>query len=250
MVKKQTAWIAGFAIALLALSVLLLGLHYVLFHDQHWLEKYVVFELAFLPLDVIVVTLILDRVLEARERKERLEKMNMVIGLFFSEVGTGFLREVAARDPKIGDLRDRLARAGDLPPAEFAQLKKTLAGIESSPALGREGLALLKGLLTSRRNFLVRLLENPILLEHEGFTDALRAVFHLTEEMEYRKSFEGLPESDIAHLTGDVKRAYGRLILEWLDYMRHLKVHYPYLYSLAMRTNPFDVKASPVVVAA
>jgi len=37
------------------------------------------------------------------------------------------------------------------------------------------------------------------------------------------------------------------LVQEWLDYMEYLKVNYPYLFSLAMRTNPFDRKASPVV---
>ncbi|MFY9799780.1 MAG: two pore domain potassium channel family protein, partial [Methanoregula sp.] len=30
-------------------------------------------------------------------------------------------------------------------------------------------------------------------------------------------------------------------------YMQHLKKKYPYLFSLAMRTNPFDVHASAIV---
>jgi hypothetical protein len=30
--------------------------------------------------------------------------------------------------------------------------------------------------------------------------------------------------------------------------MKHLQDNYPYLFSLAMRTNPFDPKASPEVV--
>jgi hypothetical protein len=33
----------------------------------------------------------------------------------------------------------------------------------------------------------------------------------------------------------------------WLEYMEHLKDNYPYLFSLAMRVNPFDKTASPVV---
>jgi hypothetical protein len=33
----------------------------------------------------------------------------------------------------------------------------------------------------------------------------------------------------------------------WLDYMRHLKADYPYLFSLAIRTNPFRLDASPVI---
>jgi hypothetical protein len=30
-------------------------------------------------------------------------------------------------------------------------------------------------------------------------------------------------------------------------YMQHLKQNYPYLFSLAMRTNPFDANASAIV---
>jgi hypothetical protein len=245
--KQRTNWLIGFGVALLTLSILLLGVHYLLFEDIHFLEKYVVFELAFLPIEVIVVTLILDRLLEGRERKERLEKMNMVIGLFFSEVGVGLLRKIAGRDQEIGKIKADLSRVGELSPAEYAKLKATLAGFSYSPDMRQEDLAALKEQVNDCRDFIVRLLENPILLEHEEFTNALRAVFHLTEELDYRRDFAALPGSDIAHLKGDTKRAYSHLILEWLSYMRYLKEHYPYLYSLAMRTNPFDPEASPVV---
>lgn len=49
------------------------------------------------------------------------------------------------------------------------------------------------------------------------------------------------------HLAGDVDRVYGLLARFWLEYMRYLKGNYPYLFSLAVRTNPFDECASPVV---
>jgi hypothetical protein len=67
------------------------------------------------------------------------------------------------------------------------------------------------------RDFLVRLLENPILLEHESFTELLRAVFHLTEELAAREDLGNLPDSDYKHLAGDIKRAYVLLVHQWLD---------------------------------
>lgn len=243
----RIGWKATLGAGLVIISVALFGLHLVLFQDAHWLEKYLVFYLGFLPVEVIVVTLILDRLIDMRERQERMEKMNMVIGLFFSEAGVSLIREIAGRDRKIEGLRAELARSGDLSPSEYSKLKATLADYPYSPDMRAEDLSRLKELLTAHRGFLVRLLENPTLLEHESFTDALRAVFHLTEELDYRKQISELPDTDIMHLSGDVSRTYGRLVVEWLDYMKYLKVHYPYLYSLAMRTNPFDLKASPVV---
>jgi hypothetical protein len=90
-------------------------------------------------------------------------------------------------------------------------------------------------------------LENPVLLEHESFTELLRAVFHLTEELAVREDLQKLPHTDYAHLAGDITRSYVLLVHEWLDYMKHLKDNYPYLFSLAMRTNPFDQNASVIV---
>ncbi len=53
-----------------------------------------------------------------------------------------------------------------------------------------------------------------------------------------------LPDTDYEHLSGDLKRVYQLLVREWLSYMEHLKGAYPYLFSLAVRTNPFDSSAS------
>ena len=108
-------------------------------------------------------------------------------------------------------------------------------------------LKLLKDFICERRDFLVRLLENPILLEHQSFTDLLRAVFHFMEELAYRDDINNIPESDRNHLANDLKRAYQLLISEWPDYMKYLKENYPFLFHLAMRTNPFDHTASITV---
>ncbi|MBU4293217.1 MAG: hypothetical protein KJ770_04105 [Actinobacteria bacterium] len=36
-------------------------------------------------------------------------------------------------------------------------------------------------------------------------------------------------------------------IKEYLAYIKHLKTNYPYLFSLACRTNPFNDETSPIV---
>lgn len=95
---------------------------------------------------------------------------------------------------------------------------------------------------------MLTLMENPNLLEHAAFTDLLWAVFHLIEELQARQSLERLPESDLDHLSGDLKRVVNHLLTEWLSYMWHLRTEYPYLYSLAVRMNPMNPDARPEVV--
>jgi len=58
----------------------------------------------------------------------------------------------------------------------------------------------LRRFLEDRREFLVRLLENPHLLEHAAFTCVLWAVFHLEEGLTARKDIETLGDTDIAHI--------------------------------------------------
>jgi hypothetical protein len=101
-------------------------------------------------------------------------------------------------------------------------------------------LTTLNAVLMSKRGFLLGLLENPNLLEHETFTKLLWAVFHLTEELAVRDDLQNLSHADGYHVAGDIRQVYTILIVEWLVYMKHLKRDYPYLFSFAVRTNPFD----------
>ena len=188
-----------------------------------------------------------ELVLSRREKQVRMRKLNMVIGVFFSEVGTKLIRTFSAADPHFDDVKGGLVISEKWSREDFIQVRSRLAGLASSIDAARTDFPSLKNFLMSERDFLVRLLENPALLDHESFTDLLRAVFHLTEELSYREDPGRTPSSDKAHLVGDIRRAYHLLVHQWLDYMEFLKVHYPYLFSLAMRTNPFDREATPVV---
>jgi hypothetical protein len=72
-------------------------------------------------------------------------------------------------------------------------------------------------------------------------------VVHLRDELAARTTFTNLPATDTAHIANDVKRAYSLLTLQWIDYMQYLKNRYPFLFSLALRTNPFVENPSPVI---
>jgi hypothetical protein len=105
----------------------------------------------------------------------------------------------------------------------------------------------MKKYLSQKRTYLLTMLENPNLLEHDRFTDLLWATTHLSEELEARESLKDLPEADLRHLTTDIERMYDHLASEWLDYVQHLKTNYPFLFSLVLRTHPFQERPSAVV---
>lgn len=200
-----------------------------------------------MPIEVLLVTIIVHHLLDERERRSRMEKMNMVIGAFFSEIGMQLLHSFSDFDATCKQIKGCLEAGTDWDKDDFRQARKTVAMYECDIGRDDKQLEEMREFLLSKRAFLLTLLENPTLMEHETFTDLLWAVFHLTEELKYRYILEDLPEMDHDHLCGDIARAYKLLLREWLVYMQHLKENYPYLYSLAVRMNPLDPDASPVI---
>lgn len=241
------SWQNFLGVSLILLSALVYFAHYVIFRDYHHIFIYLVGDIAFVFIEVLLVTLIIHRLLSEREKRTKLEKLNMVIGAFFSEVGTQLLTYFSDFDPKLDEIRQDLIVADNWSDQEFFRANRSLMRYTYEVEIKKVNLGHLKKFLFDKGDFLLRLLENPNILEHESFTELLRAVFHLTEELLQRTDIQKLPDSDYTHIAGDIKRAYTLLVNEWLHYMKYLKDNYPYLFSLAMRTNPFDQNASPIV---
>ena len=248
--RFRPSWQLMLGVALVAISAVLYVLHYVVFRDAHHIVFWSLTSLAFLPISVLFVTLIINRLLTQRQQQARLRKLNMVIGAFFSEVGTELLRWFTAHDPEIEHLREMLVVNPNWSGKEFLSVRNRVKRHLFAVEVTRADLEALYTDLHKRRDFLLRLLENPNLLDHEAFTAALRAVFHLLEELDHRERFDALPDTDVTHLAGDARRAFALLVQQWIDYMIYLKERYPYLFSLALRTNPFDETVSPVVTSA
>jgi len=187
-----------------------------------------------------------EMILLKRENKLRIGKMNMFIGLFFSEIGVKLLSIFSSADLNINKIRHELMIKAEWADSDFLKSKKKLKYYEYIIDQQLVSFKDLQSYLFEKRGLIISLLENPILLEHESFTELIRAIFHLAEELSYRKKFN-LPDADIEHLKKDIIRVYSILINQWIDYIKYLKDYYPYLFSLAMRTNPFDKDASPII---
>ena len=245
---KRFNWQILLGLSLIALSALLYLGHYAIFEDAHHIFIYMVGDIAFVPIEVLLVTLIIHQLLNVREKRAMLKKLNMVIGAFFSEVGTQLLKSFYDFDTGAETIREDLIVKKEWSAKDFSHTLKHLKNYHYSVDSKKGDLESLKEFLIGKRDFLLGLLENPNLLEHESFTELLWAVFHLTEELACREDVKQLIDTDYNHISGDMKRAYVLLITEWIAYMKHLKADYPYLFSLAIRTNPFDPHASPEVV--
>ena len=102
--KRFLNWQVLLGISLVALSAVLYLLHYAIFRDSHHIFIYLLGDIAFVPIEVLLVTLIIHRLLNAREKRAMLKKMNMVVGVFFNEVGITLLKLLSVFDPQSGKL--------------------------------------------------------------------------------------------------------------------------------------------------
>ena len=244
---KRYRWMIVVGALLVGCSALLYVLHYFLFHDPHHIFIYMLGDIAFLPVEVFLVVIVLERLLADRERSALRQKMNMLIGMFFSDLGTELLGDLTAAVEDRDAMRRALAVTSDWSGSDYEHAEATVRRTEFSVDLGALDLRRLRELLLDHGELLARLLANPNLLEHEEFTDLLWAVSHLREELAARPSLEDLPESDRTHLAGDVRRVYAHLTLEWLRYCRHLQSAYPYIFSIVVRTHPLQEHPDAVV---
>jgi len=246
--KQRTSWLLPVFLLLVAASVLAYGVHYLVFHDAYHIFFYMLLDIAFLFLNVLVVIIFIERLLAQRERRTVFQKLNMVIGTFFSEVGLELLKRFSARVANADALKERLDVRPNWTRKDYQKATAAAKGFSYDLNIDPPSLFELKTFLAQKRDFLVRLLENPSLLEHDRFTDLLWAVFHLAEELSFREgTLEGLPPTDHNHLMGDAKRAYTHITMEWLAYLEHLKGSYPFLFSLAVRINPLGANPSAYI---
>jgi hypothetical protein len=237
---KLLRWQILLGIILIVLSIAVYFIHFFIFRDTHHIFIYLIGDIAFVFFEILLVSLVIHSLLNKKEKQEKLEKLNMIIGVFFSVVGTKLLTIFSDSDPNLNKIKKMLIIDEKWSNNNFKQISKELKKQKYKIDVNLIDLIELKKFIISQGDFLTRLLENPILYEHESFTELLRTVFHLYEELEHRKNISKLIETDRNHIRIDIERCYRHIVLQWLCYMQHLKNNYPYLFSLSIRTNPFD----------
>jgi len=103
-----------------AMGALLYWVHYLIFHDPHHIFIYMLGDIAFVPLEVLLVVIVLQRLLHSHEKRALMDKLNIVIGALFSQVGTRLLGELTPAVVGGEEVRRRLAVGTEWSPRDFA----------------------------------------------------------------------------------------------------------------------------------
>jgi hypothetical protein len=245
--SSDLKWYATISIFLLLLSIISYSIQIYIFHHESDTYFYLLQDISFVPIQVLIVTFFIDRLLKKQQRINVLKRVNVTIGIFFSELGNELLKYLFEVTDNKQELANKLEINAGWKINNFKETEKWIAGNPVKIHLTPENIALLKDFFDKKRLFILDLLENSNLPEHDTFTDTLLAVSHLSDELALRTNLEHMPAADLNHLIIDIKRAYHGIIKEWIVYMNHIKKEYPFLFSLALRSNPFNNKCSVVI---
>ena len=230
-------------IGLIALSVILYSIHYYIFRDPHHIFIYLLGDIAFLPIEVLLVSVVFTKIINDRDKKETLQKINMILGVFFPESGVELMKLFAQNDKNPKQFQGALLIQPEWTNKDYKNSIKIIKKSDYHLEFDGPRLVIIREFLSSKRNLFLTFLENPILIEHETFTDLILALSHAEQELSNREDVLNLPSHDHDHIVLDIERVHKLLFFEWLQYMNHLRKSYPFLYSFSVRTNPFDPNA-------
>lgn len=218
------------SLVLVLLSAVMFFVHFLVFGQAENTAYYSLMNLCFIPINSLVVTFVLENLIDAKEKKERMNKLNMLIGIFFTEVGYKLMHEIISGDKN--------AKNSILHFNKLDDIEKAINKGEYTVNIEEINISNIKSLLESNNTLLINLVSNENLHQHETFTDLLMAVIHLRDEILFIEK-HGLVQIDKKHLANDIDRVYKNITVQWISYLKYLRTNYPFLYNNAIRVNPY-----------
>ncbi|MBQ2612676.1 MAG: hypothetical protein IJG19_02185 [Methanobrevibacter sp.] len=245
-------WKIKFSIIMVIAIIIIYGSNILVLKDPEHVISYIWTHLGFIPVDILIVAFVLDEIISKKEKEAMMEKLDMIMSTFFSEVGNDLISQLSSVNKHKADT-SYLESIKSWDDKDYENKLKEIKNInipfraDVTSEDREEYLTNIRNLLINKREFIVGLLNNPNLLEKEEFSKLLTAILHLDEELEHRPDLSKVTDVDFNHLNGDMERIYNILIHEWIYYLRYLNKHYPYMIALIIRTNPFDANADAYV---
>lgn len=238
---KQWKWILSVILILSSIFLYITAL--LISGDVEHVIFYIIIDLAFIPLEVLIVVFVIEHIINKKEKETFLEKLDMIYGIFFSEIGNDLLIKISSINQ---DPLTKLCQIETWTKKDYNQAYKNLKNhnLKYKPYIPEnekdEFIFNLKNNLTNKKEFLIGLIANPSIIERESFSELLLAIFHLIDELELKIENENISIEDFNHIIeDDLGRVYCMLVYQWIKYLEFLDKNHPYMKSLAIKNNPF-----------
>lgn len=226
-------------IVLLSLSLILFFIQTRVFNDLNKALSLLCSNIAFIPLNVFLTAFVIDTLFERRNKYHKIEKLIMIEGVFFSEFGTELLEKFARHDKNIKVLSDEAHINKNWGPSEFKKFNSVINNHQFDVDINTISLRKVSNIINDNKDFLISIITNPTLMEHELFSEMAVAIFHIREELQDIYVHTEYDTFNREHIKEDFSILYKLMTQTWIIYMKHLQEEYPTLFKKAMIHNPF-----------
>lgn len=218
------------ALGLVGLSLLLYGFSYWLFGDLDLIRKYFMLHLAFLPVHALVLTVILEELLNFRERASRRHRLDTYLGVFFRRMGIDlYLRLVSLMENR-EELESIILVHPRWTHRDFREAHRRLARLQPRMQPDPQGMRALMDFLLANESEILEMTRNPYLWEFDNFYRMVVAFFHFLEQTRFRDQPTLASPWLLGHLAEEAGRTLLMLMHIWLGYLEQLKKDHPALF--------------------
>lgn len=227
---KKFKHYATISLILIFISTIMFISHYLIFGQVENTSYYSLMSICLIPINILTVTIVFENIIEYKSKKEKMNKLNMLIGMFFSELGYELMHLIIQGDK---DGKNLICCFDNLKDVEVK-----LINHKHFIDINQINIDTLEVIILKNKDILINLMSNDNILEHETFTDLLMSIMHLRDELIFMKN-NNKDENSTIHLQVDITRVYKNITMQWVKYLYHLEKFYPYLYKNAIQVNPF-----------
>ncbi|MGL4991966.1 MAG: hypothetical protein ACRC57_12535 [Sarcina sp.] len=225
---------------IVAITICFYAIYYLVLHNKDDIITSIMDNLISVPFNVLVTGILFDYILNRKTRKIEEEKIDMVIGIFYTEVGNDLLKMMVKADECIEMVRDDLLVTYDWNEENYENAIKTLDEMDYCVDIDKIDVNEMKLFLDKSTPLIIDLLSGNVLKNKIDFTEIVVSVFHLRCECNERMSGSELEQYEKEHLIDDIEVAYKLLAKKWYQYMYILQNEHPQLFVKALINSPFD----------
>ncbi|MDD5922790.1 MAG: hypothetical protein PUC44_06395 [Eubacteriales bacterium] len=225
ILNKKTSTLV---LILAAVSAGIYALQILFFHDPGTTFFYIFQDLAFIPISIAITTVVVGSIMDERSKRDSRAKTRMLMGTFFSGIGAKLMVVLLRAADHTIAAKDAMASCYSRVPEEerIERIRQTDFNI----TLDQETYDQTRELLEGWETELMILSSNPLLLEHETFTELLFGLFQLMDEFRLRGNYENLNEDAVSHMGEDFSRVLRLLLLCAFENRKYTQENFPVFY--------------------
>ena len=211
---------------LLAISACIYGMQILIFKDVRNTEFYIFQDMAFIPISIAITTVVVGELLDINNKRDSRQKTRMLTSTFFSDIGFE-LMSMLALVSNIDEAPLQTINDSDLSEQDKISAIKN-SGFTVNADMGI--YTIISDVIIASKTDILILSSNPMLYDHEYFSDLLWELLHLMDEFRLRGDYVKLTPNDLTELNSDFAQVLELLLINWVVNAKYLKETYPNFY--------------------